>query len=354
MFSNKVNLIFVLALMTLCWGCSHEDEGFDGPNLVERFGPFNVVTDLSASQSTVDFAAGETVFFTAEFNKSINWVITITGMESGAVKRIEGFDRKVSADNATWDGGTTDLPLFRDEMCTAVLTIVEESYTSSTVEVTTLSQKVYGGTLYSDFETFDIGANGEFGNYEFELTPDSGVRMGDETIVAPEGDKFVYIAGTDFENNGQGTDNFFVGLIDLYGSASGGDYVSLPTTVPEEVYFNCFLYSNGSQHGLAIVDFFMDTNDSGDFQPSDAGYRFQMDTGDWSGWQFVSFPMSEVYTVDGEGNLTDDSPTQAELEKFVNMRLLLISQNNEQPSPREEVGFGIDYITFTQGGPLDL
>ena len=90
------NIIFTALFAIVVAGCSHKTETFDGPNLVDRFGPFNVVTDLGVSQPQVDFAAGQTVFFTAEFNKNVNWVIEITGTVSGAVKRIEGFDKSVN------------------------------------------------------------------------------------------------------------------------------------------------------------------------------------------------------------------------------------------------------------------
>jgi hypothetical protein len=58
--------------------------------------------------------------------------------------------------------------------------------------------------------------------------------------------------------------------------------------------------------------------------------------------------MSEA--LEGSGN----SITQAELEKLVAIRLLLISDMNSQPNPPLQVTYGIDYMTFTQGGPLEL
>ncbi|MCA1752452.1 MAG: hypothetical protein LC670_11825, partial [Flavobacteriales bacterium] len=53
-------------------------------------------------------------------------------------------------------------------------------------------------------------------------------------------------------------------------------------------------------------------------------------------------------------SLAFDGVTNEKLEKIVAIRLILISRNNIQPDPREEVEFGSDFMIFTQGGPLEL
>lgn len=72
---------------------------------------------------------------------------------------------------------------------------------------------------------------------------------------------------------------------------------------------------------------------------------FQLD-GDfplnWTGWRHIHHSMADV------------NMTQAQLEKLVSIRVLLISDNNAQPNPPLQVDFGIDYMTFTQDGPLEL
>src|SRR5210317_562622 len=116
---NSILYIYtiILGLGLALISCNHETDFFDGPDLIDRFGEFKVNSSLAVSQPTVDFAAGESVYFTAAFNKNIDWVIEIKGNESGAVKRITNFDKEITEDNATWEGGTTVLPLFRAEMC---------------------------------------------------------------------------------------------------------------------------------------------------------------------------------------------------------------------------------------------
>lgn len=330
-------LIFIFSGL-LFTGCDHETETFDGPSLIDRFGPFNVITDLAVSQAQVDFAAGETVFFSAEFNKNVNWVLEITGMESGAVKRIEGFSKSLSDENALWDGGTTELPFFTTEMCNAVLTVPEEPDYTGTATVETVSLKSYAdaGVLFTDFES-ELGINAQIENFEFEFTPNTG-RQSD---IPAEGQSYFLLEGTD-----DVVPNFFVGLVELNSTITGEAYVPVPTSVPEELYFNCFMYSDGGPHGSAIIDFYTDTDDSGDYvqNSSDAAFRVETDydLSSWEGWRLISHPMS------------DTGISQEELARLVNIRLLLISDLNAQPDPALEVGYGIDFMIFTSGGPLEL
>ncbi len=329
------HLLPVLLICALISACDHETDEFDGPFLVDRFGEFTVVQGLGISQPTVDFAAGETVFFTAEFNKNVNWIIQITGMESGAVKRIEGFDRSINAGNATWTGGTTDLPVFKAENCMVELLVPEEPDFMDAGEVEVISAKIYEGGLVTDFET-DPGADIFFGNFEFELSPESGRR---DDIPAAQGDTYYLLRGTD-----NSVPNFFVGLMRINASITGETYMPFPTTVPEELYFNCFMYSDGSPHTIAVIQFSFDSNDNGVYDDGiDANFQVPGDFPlTWEGWRHINHPLSEV------------GITQEQLEKIVAVRFLLISDMNSQPDPPVPVDYCFDFVTFTAGGPLEL
>lgn len=328
-------LISIMALTFLVFACEHETDTFDGPFLVDRFGEFTVLETLSASQSTVDFAAGESIVFSAAFNKNVNWVLQITGTESGAIKRIEGFDRELNADNATWLGGTTELPFFKAEVCTVELLVPEEPDFINSLEVEILSTKIYEGSLFTDFET-DAGADIFFGNFEFELSPQSG-RQND--MPAAQGEYYFLFEGTD-----NVVSNFFVGLININSTIMGETYAQFPTTVPEDLYFNCFIYADGGPHGIAVIQFVYDTNDNGVFDDgTDEIFQINGDFPlNWEGWQHINHPMSEI------------GISQEQLEKIVSIRVLLISDMNAQPDPPLQVDFGIDFLTFTAGGPLEL
>lgn len=330
-------LIAVFFLTITFSACDHEKDTFDGPSLVDRFGEFTVVEDLSVSQATVDFAAGETVFFTASFNKNVNWILTITGEVSGAQKIIEGFDKDINIDNALWDGGVTQPPFFNIEVCNVTLTVPEEPSYAGTTTVEALSRKSYAntGSLLVDFETANPGIIQR--NFDFKFLPSTGIRS---DIIAGEGDSFLFLEGT---NNGV-ADPFFIGLYEILASVTGETYIPVPTSVPEDLYFNYFVYSDGRPYGTAIVDFVVDSNDDGVFNAGDTFINpFGETPLDWTGWRLISFPMSTL------GNIT-----QEQIEKLVAARLILISDHNAQPVPPEPVAFGVDFMIFTEGGPLEL
>lgn len=325
---------FVLLFIS---ACDHDTDTFDGPSLVNRFGEFMLVDPLTVSTNTVDFSAGENVSFGASFNKQVEWLVQIKGLSSGSVKVIEGFSNELTNVNAVWEGGTTQLPLFNTERCAIELIIpsADSLRFFDTVEVVGL--KTYEGSLFTDFEE-DLGSNLFFGNFEFELTNQTG-RRDNLPAGAGQGDWAYYFEGTD-----ENVPNFFCGLIDISAQVTGSTYVPLPTFDPEDLFFNAFLYTDGGPFGIAVIQFIFDSNDSGAFEDGQ-DQTFQI-PGDFplsgEGWQHISHPMSET------------GITEEQLEKLVGLRILLISDMNSQPSPPLQVDYGIDFITFTQGAPLEL
>lgn len=321
----------LLALVLAFGGCDHVTD-IDGPLLVDRFGDFNLIEPLTASTGAVDFAAGERVTFSARFNKQTDWVVEIVGQESGAVKRIEGFSNELTAANAVWNGGTTELPLFKDEPVTASLLFPNETAPEDTsqVDVAVLSPRGYPGEVAAAFEGSD---NIRPGNFEFEL---QGAGISAE-IPPAQGSGFYLFRGTDVN-----VTNFFVGLIEVL-PTGGNAYHAVPTTVPGDLYLNFFLYGFGTPNTIAVVQVITDANGNGRFDDgTDTVFPFGDLPIDFTGWRAFSAPMSQL-------GLTDEQAGE-----IVNVRVLLISDETNQPNPPRQVDYGIDYITFTAGGPLEL
>lgn len=331
--SRVLGLMLVVSLGAV--GCDHVTDTIDGPNLVDRFGDFFVVDSLAASQAEVDFAAGQSVVFTAAFNKQVDWTVEIVGLESGAVKRIEGFSNELNADNARWDGGTTELPFFKMEPVDVSLIIQEESADTLRTALDVLTPKVYEGDVVADFESMGPGRI-TVGNFEFEFDASTGVSA---EVPAAEGEFFYLLRGT--EPPSGVTRNFFVGLIDI--TPSGGGYFPVATTVPEDLFFNVFLHSFDTPNTIAVVQVIADGNGSGAFEDGqDVVFPIIDQPVDWVGWQAFSIALSATEI------------NQAQAGEIVAIRVLLISDDNAQPATPLEVDFGVDYITFTGGGPLEL
>jgi len=335
MKNSIVTFLFLSLVVTVFSTCDHDTDQFDGPNLVDRFGEFQLMEPLVINRTTVDFSAGEDVRMTARFNKSVNFTIQLTGTESGAVKLINGFDNNLDETNAIWTGGTTELPFFREELVEVELLVPEAGPLNQTGTVEIVGTKTYEGSLFTDFET-PPGTNIFFGNFEFELTNNTGRR---NNGLAAQGDWYYLFEGTD-----NVVPNFFTGLIDIKSTITGNTYAPVPTTAPEDLYFNFFLYADGGPHGIAVVQFVYDSNNTGAFEDGqDATFQFAGDYPlNWVGWRQFSHTMADV------------GMTEEQVSKIVAIRVLLISDMNSQPSPPVPVDFGIDYLTFTAGRPLEL
>jgi len=327
-----LSFAFLLAVFAAC----DRDLDPEGPSLFDRFAPLEVFDSLQASRATVDFSVGQSVSFTAEFNKSIEWVITITGQESGGIQTITAFDRFVEPENATWSGNTTELPLFRAEPCMVVLSVPEEPDFGDTLFVDVTGTLSYEGLLVTDFEE-NPGPNIQLGDFEFEL--ENSGRLDDTT--AAQGDFFYRLAGTDNASGGP-TDNFFVGLARIFAPIAGDTYFQVPTTVPENLYLNLFV--QGREEGLTriVLGLIIDTNDSGDYTDGVDEIRSLEFDPTYSGYRLQSFLASDM------------GASQEDLNKVVGIELVLISLNNLQPTPRVQVGFEVDYLIFTQNVPLEL
>ncbi len=324
--------IFLLPAFFLL-SCQHETDMFDGPSLIDRFGEFQLQDSLSASTSEVDFSAGEQVFFTASFSKQVAWTLRVTGLESGSVKLIEGFDRELNETNASWDGTTTELPLFTTENCLAELIIPEEDSLTISTEVSVSGARVYEGNVITGFEE-DLGSSLFLGNFEFELSNSTGITS---SLPAGEGDRFYFFEGTD-----NTVSNFFVGLIRIFPSVNNQTYFEIPSQDPSSVYLNFFLFGDLTPHTIAVVQVFTDANDSGQFEEAD-DQSFQLDGDfpiDFEGWKQFSFTLDEI------------GMSEQQISEIVGIQVLLISNMNSQPTPPNPVRFGIDYLTFTKDQPL--
>lgn len=295
----------------------------------------NVIEAFAASAESVDFSTGESVYFTAEFNITTQWNIEIRGTESGAIHILGGVSDQLTAENAMWTGSTTELPIFRSEPCEVILYLPDHPQYGDTLMVNVAEPKIHNGILFADFET-PLGVHGVLGNFEFELSSLTGRR---NDITAGQGEYYYFMEGTD---NLIG--NFFVGLVLINSSITGSTYAPLPTTSPQNLYFNFMLWSDGSAHCIAVIQFIHDSNDNGVFDEG-TDQVFQIE-GDFpinhTGWRQYSHPMSETFI------------SAQQLEKLIAIRVILISNQNTQPTPPQAVRFGIDYLIFSEGGPLEL
>ncbi len=200
-----------------------------------------------------------------------------------------------------------------------------------------LSGRTYAGNVFEDFEG---PANIFVGNFEFEFQ-NSGVSS---EVPAGEGDSFYLLRGTEAASGP--TRNFFVGLIDI--RPEGRGRFPVPTTVPEDLFVNFLIRGFDTDFTIAVVQLIVDSNGTGAYElDQDTAIPFGDIPVDFEGWRLFSKRVSAL----GSGE-APQSLTQEQAQNIVGVRAVLISDNNAQPATPRQVAFGIDYITFTAGGPL--
>jgi len=321
-------LILGVCLLTGFWSCQHETDPPDGPNLVERFGPFEVLDSLSLDRTNVDFSAGENVAFSARFNKNIDWVITITGTESGAVKIIEGFDRNLTSANAIWNGTTTILPFFRNELCTVELTVPEAPDYIDSAEVEVIGTRIYNGLLVTDWE--------DGVNPGFSVFTQSGANMRFDTVVSPtsvQGSVFYELSGdVEFADD--------LGNISMpKGTFADGNETLSPNS--DFVYFNVFARRGPSSvNDIFVIQFMEDDDGSGGYNGNgDDLHEFVFQDISSLNWEQFSIQYSNLTTTNSAGG-GEKNP-----DRLIQMVILPIGLGE----PFE--GY-LDYLIFTEGGPL--
>lgn len=323
----KKILAFILIGSALV-SCRKEEVGVtEGPNLTDIYGTFSVVTALAPSQPTVDFAAGETVYFTAETSKLTDWKLTITGQTSGAEKIIEGVGTMLSQSDAIWDGSTTNFPMFQAEVCDVSLTFDGETDTLTTT-VTVGAAKVNQGFVLADFETGYLSGWTNFiqsgGNMDFNIKTDA---------TSPQEGSYI---------NMQGTVNWdwLIGLLDFNATAYNETTLPLSDNA-SNLYFNALVYGEaGLSNSLVLFRFDEDENEDGTFDGASED-QFQKEIPiDWVGWRLISIRYDEL---DGGG--TGDGAFDPDKLNKVSVLHLANPSSGFAKS-------GLDYMIFTENGPL--
>jgi len=331
----QVKLLVSISAIAILLSACRTDEEFDGPSLNDLYGEFAVIQGLNASADEVDFSTGETVYFTAQFSKNVNWALQIKGLESGAVKEISGFSNILKSDNALWDGTTTRLPFFRNEACAVQLYVESESDTlRDTISVT--GTRNYAGLLLSDFEGIanpgwtsfvQSGANMSFG-------------IKDDPAGAAQGNKYFEIAGTV-------NWDYLIAYLYMPATAYNTTTFSLAEN-PADVYFNTMLFKPEElNNGIMLFQFPEDDNGDGVFNAANEDmYAVEIDLTE-NGWTPFSIKYSDLQSLVNGQPANPNGNGIKEPHKLKQVNILFLAN----PSS----GFAkarLDYMIFTEGAPL--
>jgi hypothetical protein len=320
-----------LLLLTGLTGCKTDD--FDGPGLQDLYGEFALLEPMTLSRESVNFADGETMYFSAAFSKIIQWKVTVTGLRTGSQKVITGKSSSVSSANSLWSGNTTVFPLFRAEDCAVMMTFLNEPDTLRDT-LTIVAPKTNTGILMDDFER---GLNPNYVNWGIH-----GVNFFIDSTDHPAAEGDFY-----FRLNGTVNWDWLINKI-VIPPANGATYLALPSN-PAGLYFNCFIYGEATKANTILkFEFREDENGDGTHNPNtEDRYDYQLNV-DWDGWRLLSLDYSKLATPadvqfgGGNGNKFHQP------DRIISLEMLLLSDPN-----LGEARADLDYLIWTAGGPLN-
>ncbi len=330
----KKSIYFLLFASLLYTSCK-VDEQFEGPSLVDLYGDFSLVTGLDISNRNVNFSTGETTTFTAAFSKNVNWKIEVKGLQSGAVKRFEGFSNVVDVSNATWNGTTTDLPMFRVEDCAVQLSIENVADTLRDT-LTIAGSKLYDGFVVADFEN---GWNSGWNTY---------VQSGANMSFAVQTNGNAAQGGRYYEMAGAVSWDWLIGLVNMPGSAYGSIYYPL-TSNPSNLYFNTMLYKPaGIDNGMVLFQIKEDDNQDGMYSTgSEDMYSIQVSL-TANGWSKISQRYDNIPTLVNGAASGPIGNGIHEPNKVIEVSVLFLANPTSGYSKT-----WLDYMIFTEGSALE-
>lgn len=293
-------------------------------------GDFTLTTAFTATPSPVNFSS-EVVKFHAEFNENVTWTITITGDESGAQYVQVGIGEGLDSTLVQWDGSTSNQILFRNETCTAVLTVLASDGSWSLPLV--ISQRKEYGTLWSDFENSLPGT-------WYPPSVDAGDVMTStlEVFPTPDGTSVLALEGQDVNSS------FYIGNVGENRQTAGSPY-NTGTNDPNELFFNVFIFGFGSGN-KAKLEFQFTEDDNGNGFPGwgvEDNYvlTFEAEALAYDGWKLHSVKYSSITKQFTEGNKIQEP------DKILAIGILFASVPEGNV-----VSAKIDYPVFTVGEPL--
>ena len=146
----KIKIILFLGLVCLLHSCTKTE--FEGPSIATIYGDFELIEPLIVTNKNPSLSSNEQVGFHCEFNKPIEWKITILGLSTNAVREITGFSNLIDSNMIVWSGGPSQVPFFSEEDCAIELTFENETDTLRDT-ITIVSAKTFdNGIWFEDFE----------------------------------------------------------------------------------------------------------------------------------------------------------------------------------------------------------
>ena len=282
---KKTKFILLLFLVTFINSCTKKV--FEGPSIENLYGDFEIIEPLQITNKNPSFSNNEKVSFHCQFNKPIEWKITILGLSTSATREISGFSNLIDSNIIFWNGGPSQIPFFSEEFCAIELTFENEIDTlRDTISI--VSAKNYENGIW--LESFEDGF------------PDNGLIYyntdgGGMTFSVANDDAL--LGNSYFKMGGRVNWDWSLGTIDLPIN------ITNVSQIPEDLYINLGILSDIQDlHSGQFINILIseetetpfndnpNNNASDLFESTMEVYKMKIPV-DWDGWQMKSFKYSD-------------------------------------------------------------
>ena len=285
---NTKIIIFLFSVF-LINSCTKKD--FEGPSIENIYGEFEIIESFKIINKNPNFLINEKVSFYCEFNKPIEWKISIKGLSSNAAKEITGFSSIIDSNLIFWHGGPSQLPFFSEEICLVDLTFSNEIDSIRDTLNINVSQTFENGIWLENFEdgipeNSIVYYNNDGGGMTFSISDDNPLlgqnyfKMGGRVNWDwPLGNIDIPI---NLNDASLGSEELFIniGILSDLQDLHTGQFINILISEETITPFNDNIENNAS-------DIFESTMEV---------YKMKIPV-DWDGWQLKSFRYSDFEPI---------------------------------------------------------
>jgi hypothetical protein len=343
----KTKFILFLGFTCLVYSCTKIE--FEGPSIGTLYGDFEIIESLKLTKSSPNFSNNDEIGFHCEFNKPVEWKITIVGLSTGASKEIIGFSSLIDSNLIVWKGGPSQVPFFSEEVCAVELSFENEVDTLRDT-VTIISSKTFeNGVWIEDFEDglpadALVYYNPDGGGMTFSVANDDAL-LGSGYFKMGGRVNWDWALGNldlpiNITNISQNPDDLYIniGVLSDLQDLHTGQFINILISEETSMPFNDNLNNNAS-------DLFESTMEV---------YKMKVPV-DWDGWQLKSFRYSDFEAVSPNNQSINFNMNPSDI-RAIRITCLACPSSSGNPICPENFGkdvrTDIDHIIFTLNSSL--